>query len=89
VRCVKNFYGPNTVLLPNPGPQTGTMGPGQLDLVLGGNRTPKVDRTLRSPDAADKQFGRNLAYGSADVNGDSKPDVVIGSMSKLWVLYGR
>ncbi len=89
LRCVHNFYGPNTIVLPNSGPFMAPYGPGQVDLVLGGNRTPAVDKVLRSPDGADKQFGRNMASGSADLNGDGKQDIVIGSQSKLWVLYGR
>jgi hypothetical protein len=74
---VNGFYGQTTLLMPGGG------------MVLGGSRTPKIDRTLQSPHPDDGAFAKFIERGSTDVNGDGKADVVVRSDTRLWVLYGR
>ena len=75
--------------LANPGmsPCSGTCAPGRLDLISMAGRTPKISRSFVNPDPTDSNFASHLAVGS-DVDGDGKPDIIVGGKYD-YVVYGR
>jgi hypothetical protein len=80
--CARRFLSQATLLMPVTDCTTS-----RIDAVFGGDRMPKVDKMLSSPEAADRCF--NTVRGTTDVNGDGKNDITVPSMTTLWVIYGR
>lgn len=93
LHCAAGFFGASTSVLHKTGGLTSGL-PGVLDLVPGGGTTPFVaSKPIVNPEPTSRGFGIGWG-GLTDVNGDGKPDIVVGSHFmtdpvRWWVVYSR
>ena len=85
IGCFGSYKGGKAALAVSAMPMVS--GPGEIDL-YGGRPLTKIG-TIASPSPSDSQFGKSIASGHADVDGDGKEDLVVSSDQSGWVIYGR
>jgi hypothetical protein len=86
VSCARGVFGPSTVLFSVISP--GMPIPGSLSMVLGGSRTPTIDRVVTPIQSTETNFGV-VGDRTADVNGDQHADLLVTSEQRAWIFYGR